>query len=127
MVAAIGSSPANSVASQVGATTGGVDAQIAQYKKELSDCVSCASAKTPQGQAAIQAAAAKVSVAEARLEKIATEKSTNQRPDSKSATADKTFLTSEDTATTFNKNGFESTSAPTLSGSNLGSFVDVFA
>jgi len=127
MVAAIGSSPATSAAAQVGATSGGVEAQIARYKKELSDCVNCASAKTPQGQAAIQAASAKVSIAEASLEKIATDKSAGQRPDANTQAADNLLVKSENTSTTLNSYGIESASRSTLSGSNTGSVVDVFA
>lgn len=46
-------------------------AQVARYKKELSECVNCASAKTPQGQANIEAILTKISIAQARIDKTA--------------------------------------------------------
>ena len=44
----------------------GLDAQKAQYQKQLADCVDCASSKTPQGQARIQQLSAKLGAVEAR-------------------------------------------------------------
>ncbi|MBZ0091413.1 MAG: hypothetical protein K8F27_04220, partial [Sulfuricellaceae bacterium] len=64
MVQAIGSSAASGAVGS-GASSAGLDAQLARYQKELSDCVNCSSAKTPEGKRAIQAAADKVSVVKA--------------------------------------------------------------
>lgn len=72
MVAAIGSSPAFTVATQPATSSAGIEAQIARDKKELSNCVNCASAETKQGQADIQALSSKISAAEARLQEVAT-------------------------------------------------------
>src|SRR5450432_2280219 len=49
-------------------TPAGLDAQKAQYEKQLADCVNCASSKTPQGQAKVQQLAAKLGAVEARLQ-----------------------------------------------------------
>jgi peptidoglycan hydrolase CwlO-like protein len=74
MVAAIGSSPVLNPTPVTGTSTGGLDAQLARYKQELSDCVNCASAKTASGKAEIAAIASKISAAEARIEKLAVAK-----------------------------------------------------
>jgi hypothetical protein len=44
--AAPGSFPAKS--------TGGLEAELAQYRKQLSECVTCATANTPEGRREIQ-------------------------------------------------------------------------
>lgn len=67
MVSAIGSSPADYAASSVAASTAGIEAQLSRYKKELSDCVSCSTADTPEGKAQIQELSNKINLAEARL------------------------------------------------------------
>jgi hypothetical protein len=38
-----------------------LQAQLQRYQQQLSDCVNCASAKTPQGKADIQAISARIS------------------------------------------------------------------
>lgn len=38
-----------------------LQAQLERFQKQLSDCVNCASAKTPQGKADIQAISARIS------------------------------------------------------------------
>jgi hypothetical protein len=69
-----------SAAAAIGSTAGlnpstpapaGLDAQKAQYQKQLADCVNCASSKTPQGQAKIQQLTAKLGAIEARLQAAA--------------------------------------------------------
>ncbi|MFP5418288.1 MAG: hypothetical protein ACLGHA_03935 [Gammaproteobacteria bacterium] len=70
MVSAIGSAFASPTVSDPAATAAGIEAQVARYKKELSDCVNCESAKTTAGKAEIAALAGKISAAEARIEKI---------------------------------------------------------
>lgn len=47
----------------------GLQAQLDKARKELADCVGCASAKTPQGQQAIQRASDKVARLEGRIER----------------------------------------------------------
>jgi hypothetical protein len=126
MVAAIGSSPVASVV-QVGSTSGGIEAQIAQYKKELSGCVNCGSAKTPQGQAAIQSVAAKISVAEARLEKYRNEKASSQRPEPSRFAADSRNELTQGVAPAFDKYDVDSASRSTSNDSSTGNLVDVFA
>lgn len=45
----------------------GLQAQLQRYQKQLSDCVNCASAKTPEGKANIQALSARISQIEQRI------------------------------------------------------------
>jgi hypothetical protein len=44
-----------------------LQAQLERYQKQLSDCVNCASAKTPQGKSDIQAISARISQIEQRI------------------------------------------------------------
>lgn len=67
----------NSSAPQVnaGAATGGLEARLARYQKELSDCVNCASAKTLEGKQKIQDVSSKISEIKTRIEEIAAARS----------------------------------------------------
>ena len=47
----------------------GLEAQRTQVEKQLADCVSCASAKTPEGQAKISALSNQLAAVQARMEK----------------------------------------------------------
>jgi hypothetical protein len=128
MVSAIGSPPASSAAPTTGASTAGIEAQIVRYKKELSDCVNCASAKTPEGKAAIQAISTKISTAQARIEKITADKPASQPPTPGTTTANNTPANTYAVASTAeSKTSAESVSASDSSGSTAGRFVDVFA
>ena len=71
MVAAIGttSSPAGYEISASGSISG-LEAQLARYQKELSNCVNCDSAKTAKGKENIQAISGKISSIQTRIEKI---------------------------------------------------------
>ena len=53
----------------------GLEAQIAHYKQQLSDCVNCDTAKTVAGQSAIEELASKINVARERVDAIAAVKS----------------------------------------------------
>lgn len=44
--------------------------QLQRYQQQLSDCVNCSSAKTPQGKATIDTLAAKISQIERRIDKL---------------------------------------------------------
>jgi hypothetical protein len=44
-----------------------LQAQLQRYQQQLSDCVNCASAKTPQGKADIQAISARISQVQQRI------------------------------------------------------------
>ena len=44
-----------------------LQAQLQHYQQQLSDCVNCASAKTPQGKSDIQAISAKISDVQQRI------------------------------------------------------------
>jgi hypothetical protein len=69
MVAAIGSSTFTSP-SVAASPTAGLEAQIARYQKQLSDCVNCDSANTLQGKENIQQLSNKISAAKARIDEI---------------------------------------------------------
>ena len=67
MVAAIGA-PTGFSAQLPSTSTGGMRAELARYEKALSDCVNCASAKTPEGQQEIQRLTSEISRLKARIE-----------------------------------------------------------
>jgi len=69
MVAAIGSATV-SATSGGGFGTAGLEAQIARYEKQLSDCVNCSSAKTPEGKKAIAEISNKISATRARINEV---------------------------------------------------------
>ena len=129
MVSAIGSAPAAASADPTpGVSTAGIEAQIAHYKKQLSDCVNCESAKTLEGKAAIQAISNKISAAEARIEQITTAKSTAKPSVSGATTVNKPPTSTGAVASSVAKK-VNVESAPTSQGSDSskGSLVDVFA
>jgi len=107
-----------------GATTGtdavSLEAKIARYKQELSDCINCESAKTSQGKADIQRISNLISIAEARLSSVKASKQ-NSQADPSSTTASNAAASS-----TENETGTESATTPTSTSSTLGKFVDVF-
>ncbi|TCV87480.1 FlxA-like family protein [Sulfurirhabdus autotrophica] len=70
MIQATGISQAYSTAGS-GTASAGLEAQLARLQQELSDCVNCASAKTTEGKAKIQAVEAKINVIQARLDAVA--------------------------------------------------------
>ncbi|HEX5126210.1 MAG TPA: hypothetical protein VFW00_05685 [Rhodocyclaceae bacterium] len=77
MVAAIGSSP--SVVANTGTSAFGLEAQVAQYKKQLADCVNCtATANSQAGKTLIQTLTNKISSAQARIEALTSSNSTHQ-------------------------------------------------
>lgn len=47
-----------------------LQAQLQRYEKQLSDCVNCASAKTPQGKADIDTISARISQVQQRLAQL---------------------------------------------------------
>lgn len=80
MVAAIGASTGYS-AQVPAASTGGLRVELAKYEKELSNCVNCASAKTPEGQQEIQRLTSEISRVKARIE----EASRNASPENRAS------------------------------------------
>ena len=63
-----GTSAATSTAYSGGApSAASLQAQLQRYQKQLSDCVNCASAKTPQGKADIEAISARISQVQQRI------------------------------------------------------------
>jgi hypothetical protein len=81
MVAAIGSSALTSSANGSASPITGLEAQIARYQKQLSDCVNCDSAKTLQGKQNIQQISDKISVAKARIDEISATRLATQASD----------------------------------------------
>ena len=67
MVAAIGATPSFSTQlPQV--STGGLRAELARYEKALSECVNCATARTPEGQQEIQRLGSEIARLKSRIE-----------------------------------------------------------
>lgn len=56
------------------ASTGGLEAQLAEYRKKLSECVTCSSANTPEGRREIQQLQTQISNINARIESIQRQK-----------------------------------------------------
>jgi len=127
MVAAIGSPP--TVGPVPGPSTAGLEAQIIRYKKELADCVNCASANTTEGKAAIAAAANKVGTAEARIESVAAPNQNTQPAESSPTTTQDFFAQAYDEATLIyaRPTDNESSAATRFSEAASGTLVDVFA
>lgn len=48
--------------------TGSLEVELAQYRKQLSECVTCASANTPEGRREIQRIENQISAITARIE-----------------------------------------------------------
>ena len=128
MVSAIGSAPVTGFAPTPGSSTAGLEAQIVRYKKELSDCVNCASAETTAGKAAIAEAASKVSAAEARIERISAANQTNQTDAAATATADDSSEKAYEGVLTYEGiAGSIAGTALNFSDASTGSRIDVFA
>lgn len=72
MVSAIGSSAISGASgSGTGSGAAALEAQLTRYQKQLSDCVNCDSAKTPEGKAAIADLSSKISEVKARIDQSA--------------------------------------------------------
>ncbi len=63
-------------------TAAGIQAQIAIYQRQLSDCVNCSSADTIEGKNQIQEISSKISTAKAQIQQIS-----DQAPPKTSATS----------------------------------------
>ncbi len=70
MVQAVGGAAATSAFSGP-AKAAGLEYQLTRYQKQLSECVNCASAKTAQGKATIEAISDKISSIRLRLDEVA--------------------------------------------------------
>ena len=88
MVSLIGSATYSFPAS-LGPSTGGLEARLERYQKELSACVNCDSANTREGRQTIQALSNKISEIKMRLEEVAvTQPNTQPIASNKKALAD---------------------------------------
>ncbi len=124
MLGAIGSSSFSGTTG-TGASTAVLEAQLAQYQRQLSDCIHCSSAKTPEGKAAIQILSDKISAVKKHIEGGDIAKSTSQPTTKPSLTVstdkDRAALSGRD------KTGIDSVSATSSAGTAVGSLVNVFA
>lgn len=128
MVSAVGTSPAFSALPATGASTAGVEAELVRYKKELADCVNCATANTTEGKRKIQEVAGKISAAEARIKQTVVEKSSG--PPAATSTTDAKESSPTPSATAYaaeNNNGVKSVTESAESDSSIGRLVDTFA
>ncbi|CAN5361317.1 hypothetical protein BH11PSE11_BH11PSE11_20450 [soil metagenome] len=78
MVQAIGAPVASAVANSI-SQIGGLEARLATYQKQLSDCVNCDSAKTTEGKTAIQNLSNKILEVQARLEQLSVARTGGQQ------------------------------------------------
>jgi hypothetical protein len=136
MISALGSPSTPGIAAMPGSSTAGIEAQLARYRNELSNCVNCTSANTLEGQAAIAEAASKVSVAEARIESIAASSQSSAPAASQgSSTGASTSSTASDAsakayegALTYERPvSLEPSSGTKLSAAPAGTLINVFA
>ncbi|MFI4938788.1 MAG: hypothetical protein ACHP7O_00340 [Burkholderiales bacterium] len=117
MVSAISSSIAASL-SGAGASAAILQAQLDRYQKQLSDCVNCSSAKTPEGQAAIRDLLSKISVVKARIEQT-----TAAKPNAPAA-----VNSSKDAPVSGKRNNIAATAASSsATTATVGSILNVFA
>ena len=77
MISAIGTSTFASPGAS-GPSIAALQAQLDSYQKQLSDCVNCATATTPQGKQNIQDISGKISDVQARITQAAAAKSNTQ-------------------------------------------------
>lgn len=80
MVQSISASGTAPVSASGSPSATSLQAQLQRYQQQLSDCVNCDSAKTPEGKAAIQAIAAKVSQVEQKIGALQNSKQSLQPP-----------------------------------------------
>ena len=84
MVQAISSSVSAPTGAGGAPSAASLQAQLQRFQQQLSDCVNCASAKTPEGKTAIREAAAKVSQVTQKLDALQ-----NARPEKAGSTANR--------------------------------------
>jgi hypothetical protein len=75
MIGAIGTSSFISPAGS-GPSIAALQAQLDSYQKQLSDCVNCATATTPQGKQNIQDISSRISDVQARIQQAAAKSNT---------------------------------------------------
>ena len=124
MVAAVGSSPISAMPSG-GFGTAGLEAQIARYEKQLSDCVNCSSAKTPEGKKAIEEISNKISATRARIDQVLSAKEVAQPAAAVASSENKSpVLRDGNEAAVSGESG--TVALPKSAYSTLGSVVNVF-
>lgn len=121
MLGAIGSSPFSGTIG-TGASTGVLEARLAEYERQLSDRVHCSSAKTPEGKAAIRTLSDKISIVKKRIEEADSAKS-----------AGRPTVPNIKTSANPNKDaaapiaGIDPASAPRSPNDRVGALLDAFA
>ena len=119
MIRSIGSSLGQNLHSTA-KSTAGLDAQIAAYKKELSNCINCESAKTAKGKANIQNISNKIALLTEQVQQASPSQNANQLSSTNLITA----LENQSAITTIdNKNSAFSNSGD----ESIGNFLNVFA
>jgi hypothetical protein len=79
MIQAVGSSPVLMQSNSTG--SGALQAKLVQAQAKLSACINCATAKTPQGQAQIEALSIQVATLKAQIQAVqAKQGSSNPAP-----------------------------------------------
>ena len=131
MVQAIGAT-AGYQPSGSGASASGLQAQLARYQKQLSECVNCASAKTPEGKATIESLSAKISDIRERIDQVAQSQPGNQAKRLPSATSEDSGATSDAQPVSVNSDGRSgagglSSPSPASAVRTVGVLVDVLA
>lgn len=76
-----------------GAATARLEAQLARYQKQLSDCVNCDSSKTAEGKAQIEAISAKISALKERIDKVGEANTDNRSSELATSTSEGTDVT----------------------------------
>lgn len=125
MINAIGS-PAYSSSTGAGASTVGLEAQLANYQKALSESVNCDSAKTREGKTAIDEISCKIGEIKARIEKITLSKPSSPVHDAMPP-ADITENRSSFASEAKDSAAIANTPASGLATAIVGSRLDVFA
>ncbi len=114
MINAIGSSsPSPSPDKTSLASAAALAAELARYQRQLSDCINCSSANTPESRAKAQALSDKIAATKTQIDKATT-------PDTSNAVAQNNQ--SNQSATNLNSNH-----ASNSVSANLGNNVNVFA
>lgn len=130
MVAALGSSTAlHSLGS--GASLVGLEAQVARYEKELSNCVNCASSKTSEGKAEIAAISAKIQTLKSRMAEVSQAKSSDRSLKSEAQTPEHRVISGAvvNASAASDKKGGDGVSSGARPANipGIGGVVDVFA
>lgn len=99
-----------------------LEAQLARYQQELSNCVNCDSANTAEGKETIQALSNKISSVKARIEAIE-----NAKPATPNTTTITHASTTGDPVAPAEKDQVALVMVPMQADKPIGRFVDAYA